>query len=166
MPLFHRIYSKNAHELNTALVEGFLEHQNDEGIRKTHLFEGRYENIYLNHLQIPELSTVIAEAIALAEKVTNTTGLRVGYWFNYMPPGATTTLHTHDDDDEVLSSAYYVYVPEGSGDIILHGKKETVQLQPREGEFIMFKPDAPHEVTKNNSKEHRLSIGMNFGIDR
>lgn len=155
---------------NKTLMLSFLNHQDDESVRKTHLFEGRYENIYLNEQHIPELKSLVKEAVKLAEEILNIKNLRAGYWFNHMPPGATTTLHTHDDDDELLSGVYYVKVPENSGNLIIFDKtknenKGKIEIQSKTGEFIFFKPNAPHEVSKNNSSEHRLSIGFNFGLN-
>jgi len=154
--------------LNKTLLSAFLKLQNETGIRKTHLFEGRYENIYLNEKHIPELAPLIETAIKSAEAILNIQNLRAGYWFNYMPPGSTTTLHTHDDDDELLSCVYYVHAPENSGNLIIyddtHGSTpREIEITPSAGKFIFFKPGARHEVSKNLSPEHRLSIGMNFG---
>jgi hypothetical protein len=156
------------HDFNKTLMLNFLERQDDADVRKTHLFEGRYENIYLNEQHIPQLKSLLEEALSLAESILDIKNLRAGYWFNYMPPGATTTLHTHDDDDELLSGVYYVSVPEDSGNLIIYSDKkdkEKIEIQSSTGEFIFFKPDAPHEVSKNNSSEHRLSIGFNFGMN-
>lgn len=155
-------------DFSRTLLQAFLDHQDDVDVKKTHLFEGRYENIYLNEQHIPQLKQLVTEAVRLAEDILSVNKLRAGYWFNYMPPGATTTLHTHDDDDELLSGVYYVNVPENSGNLIIYGDakgKKNVEIIPNTGEFIFFKPDAPHEVAKNNSEEHRLSIGFNFGRD-
>ena len=168
MPVFKKITSKTSSHTNAEIVKEFLVQQNKNDVRKTHLFEGRYENIYLNEQHIPELKFIINEAIDLAEIILHKKNIRAGYWFNYMPPGATTTLHTHDDDDELLSAVYYVYVPENSGNLILYddlksGRRETIEIPSRAGDFILFKPDIRHEVSKNNSTEHRLSIGINFG---
>ncbi len=154
---------------NKILMLNFLNHQDDEGVVKTHLFEDRYENIYLNEQHIPELKSLLKEAARLAGEILNIKHLCAGYWFNYMPPDATTTLHTHDDDDELLSGVYYVNVPEDSGNLIIYDETKNannkrIEIQPMAGEFIFFKPDAPHEVSKNNSSQHRLSIGFNFGL--
>ncbi len=162
------------HELNKNLLSAFLRLQNETGIRKTHLFDGRYENIYINAEHIPELALLMKDAIKSAVAILNTENLRAGFWFNYMPSGSTTTLHTHDDDDELLSGVYYVHAPDDSGNLILYDdadnntKKITkkIEIIPKAGNFIFFKPDAPHEVSRNNSNEHRLSIGINFGIDQ
>ncbi len=168
MPVFKKITSRIASHTNAEIQKGFLNQQNKDDVRKTHLFEGRYENIYLNERHLPELKTLIDEALTHAKKILNVENLRAGYWFNYMPPGATTTLHTHDDDDELLSAVYYVYVPENSGNLIIYddsksGDEKKIEITSRTGDFIFFKPDIRHEVSKNNSTESRLSIGINFG---
>ena len=156
--------------LNQNILHRFLEIYQSPDIKRTHLFGGRYENIYLNESHIPELTMLVKQATGYAEQITQKKNLRAGYWFNYMPPGASTTLHTHDDDDELLSCAYYVTVPENSGNLIIyddteHATQKRIEITPTAGEFIFFKPDVRHEVSKNNSSEHRLSIGINFGLD-
>lgn len=171
MNIFHKITSGTAASINAEILEGFIQQQDNEDVRKTHLFDGRYENIYLNDQHIPQLKPLMAEAVSHAEEILGRKGIRAGYWFNDMPPGATTTLHTHDDDDELLSAVYYIYVPEDSGNLILYDDSNTgssekrIEIQSRTGDFIFFKPDVRHEVSKNNSAEHRLSIGINFGQD-
>ena len=171
MDIYQKITSQNATEQNTNIEQGFIKHYQDTEIRKTHLFEGRYENIYLDERHIPELGPLMKEAVAHAEQILGINNLRAGYWFNYMPPDATTTLHTHDDDDELLSAVYYVYVPEDSGNLIIFDDTKNsdapkIEIQSKTGDFIFFKPDVRHEVSKNNSTEHRLSIGINFGLDK
>ena len=168
MPVFQKITSRTTSHTNADIYKEFLVQQNKDDVRKTHLFEDRYENIYLNEQHIPQLKALIDEAVSLAEKILNRQNLRAGYWFNYMPPGATTTLHTHDDDDELLSAVYYVYVPEDSGNLIIYQNSKSnsenkIEITSRTGDFIFFKPDIRHEVSKNNSTESRLSIGINFG---
>jgi len=166
------VYRKNATQvtvaLNTEIIKKYLANQNKPDIRKTHLFGGRYENIYLTEKHISALTPLIDEAIKLASDILDIKNLRAGYWFNYMPPGSTTTVHSHDDYDELLSAVYYLSVPKNSGNLIVHhctqsNHEEIIEIIPHVGEFIFFKPDIRHEVTKNESTEHRLSIGINFG---
>ena len=92
--------------------------------------------------------------------------LQAGCWFNHMPPGAVTTLHSHDDDDELLSAVYYVSVPENSGSLVIHQHDEQHVITPVEGKFVFFAPDVAHEVSENLSTRERLSIGINFGRRR
>jgi hypothetical protein len=150
------------------ILEGFLIHYQRDDIRKTHFFAGRYENIYLTEQDIPELSSIIVEARNHAEDILQLKNLRAGFWFNFMPPESTTSLHTHDDDDELLSAVYYVDVAENSGDLIIYEESgipvpRKIMIAPEAGNFVFFKPDVPHEVSSNNSAQSRLSIGMNFG---
>lgn len=167
MSLYTRITSRSESAINAKIVSGFLDHYQNDDIRKTHLFAGRYENIYLTEQYIPELAMIISEATAYAEDILQTGQLRAGYWFNYMPPDSTTTLHTHDDSDELLSAVYYVDASEDSGDLIIYDdtgdKKKKISLTPRSGDFIFFRPEIRHEVARNNSDRSRLSIGINFG---
>jgi hypothetical protein len=162
----HIVFSDLQHSLNRSLLEGFLRHQNDDGIKRTHLFNGRYENIYLTEDRIPELGQLVNEACEHASRITGVGDLKAGHWFNYMPPGAVTTAHSHDDDDELLSAVYYVSVPENSGQLVIHDNDERHQITPREGMFVFFAPDVVHEVSRNMSTGDRLSIAFNFGRHR
>ena len=157
------VHSDTALALNPALLDGFEKFAADPGTRKSHLFNGRYENIYLTSEQVPELSTLLAEAREHAGRILGLPGLRAGCWFNHMPPGAVTTAHCHDDDDELLSAAYYVSVPANSGDLIVHCDQEHITIKPEPGMFVFFSPRLMHEVTQNRSSHERLSIGINFG---
>lgn len=158
-------------KINVAIEMAFRQHQHDENIRKTHNFGGRYENVYLDQTHIPELGIIIEGGTRLAEQLLEhqdgyqdeCKGLRVGYWFNAMPPGSITTLHRHDDFDELYSAVYYVTAPENSGNLVIHQNGKLIELTPKAGDFIFFKPDLPHEVSRNNSQYERLSIGFNFG---
>ena len=168
MNIYQKITSKNGLRLNDKILEGFLNHYQRDDVHKTHLFDGRYENIYLTEQHIPALGSLIIEATKHAEDIVQFKNLRAGFWFNYMPPGSTTTLHTHDDDDELLSAVYYVAVTENAGNLILYETSDMpepgkIEITPVAGEFIFFKPDVPHEVSRNNSSKSRLSIGFNFG---
>lgn len=159
----HTARSRNARSLNAALLAGFLEHQHDPDVKRTHLFNGRYENIYLTTREIPRLRELLGEACAHAGRILGIDGLQAGCWFNFMPPGAVTTLHSHDDDDELLSAVYYVSVGENPGDLIIHQNGRKYAVRAEEGKFVFFAPDVPHEVTRNLGSTDRLSIGINFG---
>ena len=152
--------------LNPKLEAGFHKHNQSSDIKRTHLFQGRYENIYIDDDKIPEIKHLLKEAISLASPLIDCNSLQAGLWFNHMPPGAVTEPHTHDDYDELLSGVYYIRVPENSGKLIIHDKKETIEITPEEGMFVFFKPDVIHEVSENNSNQDRLSVGINFGTKK
>ena len=153
----------DAENLNRELLAGFLAHYENADIKRTHLFNDRYENIYLSTAQVPQLAAIFELATAHATAISGNRNLRAGGWFNYMPPGAVTTAHRHDDDDEVLSAVYYVSVPENAGNLVLHQPGGEITITPEAGMFVFFAPDAVHEVTENKSSEARLSIGINIG---
>ena len=159
----HIVYSRQADGFNAALKHGFIKHHQDADIKRSHLFNGRYENIYLTPEHIPEIKDLLDEACVHASQILGIDDLQAGCWFNYMPPGAVTTLHRHDDDDELLSAVYYVSVPADSGELIIHDNNHLHRVLPRQGMFVFFAPDVVHEVSKNNSAADRLSVGINFG---
>lgn len=149
-------------EFNRQLVEQFLAAENLSGVKKTHFFNGRYENIYLDEAQLPALTELKADARAQAEAILGRPVRRMGCWCNAMGPGAETTLHSHDDDDEVLSGVYYARVPENSGRLIIHQDNQVFKHDSQAGQWVFFSPRTPHAVEANQSEELRLSIAFNF----
>ncbi len=163
----HTAFLPDAADLNARICAGFRRHRDDADVRRNHLLEGRYENIYVGSDRVPELSRVLNHALALAREILDEPAqpLRIGCWFNDMPPGSATLPHTHDDDDELLSATYYLQVPPGSGDLILSDRCARTVITPAEGMFVFFDPAVLHEVTHNTSNAHRLSLGINIGPD-
>jgi len=159
----HIVYSSQANVLNHALLDGFFKHQHDPDIKRSHLFNGRYENIYLTSGQIPELGDLLDEARDHATRLLNTDDLQAGCWFNFMPPGSVTSAHSHDDYDELMSAVYYVAVPQNSGKLIIYKDNKQHVITPQQGMYVFFAPDVVHEVSENMSSEDRLSIAINFG---
>ena len=170
MDLYKRIFSQACFDVNEKVLDGFEQLSDDDFNSKTHLFNGRYENLYLGEEKIPGLEVIVNTANEEAAKLLemDKEKLASGFWLNSMRPGDVTTAHTHDDDDELLSCVYYVRVPKNSGNLIIYensgnGGQNKIEIDSTTGDFVFFKPDVPHEVTKNNSSEHRLSIAFNFG---
>lgn len=152
---------------NVAILEKFLQLRDDQDTRKTHLFDGRYENIYISRDRLPELEPVFR---LLEQTVLDMTGcdrdkLKLGFWLNAMEPGQKTTLHSHDNWDEVLSAVYYVAVPARSGYLVISEGAERIAVQPRAGRIVMFSPKIDHEVTENRADAMRLSVGINVGVE-
>ena len=150
------------------LVDRLNALQSADILRRSHLFEGRYENLYLNEKRIPQITRLRELACQHAAEVLGLKpeALTAGCWLNDMPPGSVTLTQCHDDDDELLSGVYYIDVPEHSGHLVLHHEGEQVSVTPEAGKFVFFSPAIPHEVTRNASTRHRLSLGFNFGPAR
>jgi hypothetical protein len=165
---YYEFYFPQAEQLNPVVFKGYLARLQAGQVRQTHLFGGRYENIYIDREQIPGLSELITFWTESAAQVlqVNADGLQCGFWFNHMRPGDVTTLHSHNDDDELLSGVYYLKVPENSGDLLLNHGGRTVTVRPESGKLVLFSASDEHEVTRNLSRQERLSIGMNFGPRR
>ena len=142
-----------------------MELRGSERIRQSHYFGERFENIYINEADIPEISRVLDLMKQQAGQLLDmpVDALKAGFWFNAMEAGHRTTLHHHDENDELLSAVYYIRVPENSGDLILHEDGNEILIHPEEGKLVMFAPSMLHEVTANLGSGLRLSVGMNVG---
>ncbi|MDX2457462.1 MAG: putative 2OG-Fe(II) oxygenase [Gammaproteobacteria bacterium] len=134
-------------------------------IRQSHHFAGRFENIYIEEADIPDIARVLDVVKQQAGQLLGipVDKLKAGFWFNAMEAGHRTTLHHHDENDELLSAVYYIRVPGNSGDLILHDAGKQVSIQPQAGKLVMFAPGVLHEVTANLGSGLRLSVGMNIG---
>ena len=166
METYTKIFNQTCFDVNKKIATKFNQLKEEDFKDKTHLFHGRYENIYLDVNKIPELDVIINTALDNAENILNIKKekLAFGFWLNAMAAGDVTTAHTHDDDDEVLSCVYYIKVPNDSGDLIITENNKKIIIKPEEGHFVFFSPDTLHEVSKNKSDQSRLSIAFNFGL--
>ena len=165
--LYCRRLSRFKQEQNTALLSHYLTVKDQPETQKTHYFEGRFENVYIDITRIPNLTELMQEALEFASEIlaTDSNFLKVGFWFNEMHRGNVTTAHTHDEDDELLSGVYYVNVPNNPGDLILGDvvNESAIRITPQSGEYIFFAPSQLHSVGKHQSDQMRLSIAMNIG---
>jgi hypothetical protein len=155
-----------AARVNAAILQQYRALGGSPELKRSHYFEGRYENIYLPEHSLPALQPVLAAARQSAGRFLRRDhhDLAVGFWLNEMGPGHRTLPHSHDEDDELASGVYYVRVPEDSGELILRQGVTVTRVSPREGLFVFFPPQIVHEVSENCSDATRLSIGMNFGV--
>lgn len=149
--------------VNKQLLDRYMVLRDGPHVRRSHLFEGRYENIYIDRERVPEIEPVLRVAIDHAATRLRHDDLRVGFWFNETHPGQRTLVHSHDDADELLSGVYYVTAPVGSGDLMIHHDGEVERISPVAGRFVFFTPDLPHEVAPHWGEGMRLSLAMNFG---
>jgi hypothetical protein len=151
--------------LNTRILAAFMALGPDGFDHRSHLIGGRYENLYLDRARMPALEPILEHALACAGRILGCPpdDLRCGFWFNAMGPGQSTSEHTHEENDELLSAVYYVEAPEGSGDLILYDGHLTIHVPPEAGIMLFFPPGLPHSVEVNQSGRTRLSIGFNFG---
>lgn len=107
------------------------------------------------------------------------------FWFNIAEPGAFQEYHQHPNNH--FSVVYYVKAEENSGDIIFKSfesicdtftipakdakytkpaSKKTCSYQPIPGRLLIFRSNLLHMVAKNMSNEDRISIAMNYSMER
>lgn len=152
--------------INQAIGSEFTALWDDPGLKRSHYFAGRYENLYVPEQRLPSLAPVLAAGRKGAAEYLGQPGLALSasFWMNAMGPGHVTLPHSHDEDDELVSGVYYISVPPDSGELILQQGLIHTRVAPVEGEFVFFPPDIVHEVSENRSQQLRLSVGMNFGV--
>jgi len=155
----------DAIEVNRQILEAYLQLVEQDFLKRTHFFNGRYENLYLQRDRITAIGKVLKQAEQYASHILQNSAaqLRSGFWINDMAPGAVTTEHDHDEDDELLSGVYYVQVPLNSGELNIIDKHSRTVVTPKAGMFVFFAPTVRHSVNVNNSEGKRISLGMNFG---
>ena len=161
----HIDFLPEAAEINRQIMDGYRQLREQDFLRRSHYFGGRYENLYLERGTIPVIGRVLEQAQIFASELLQRPEhtLRCGFWLNDMGPGEATTEHDHDDDDELLSGVYYVQVPDNSGELVIVDSHIRSLVTPQAGMFVFFAPTVVHSVSANRSGERRLSIGINFG---
>lgn len=161
----HIGFMPEAAEINRQIMEAYAQLREQDLLRRSHFFGGRYENLYIERGRIPAIGHVLEQAEHYAGMLLKKSGeyLRSGFWVNDMGPGEATSEHDHDEYDEMLSGVYYVKVPKDSGELVIVDKHSRTLVTPQAGMFVFFAPDVLHSVSKNLGGERRISIGMNFG---
>ncbi len=161
----HACTLPDADRINARILAAFAPLSDEDFARRSHFFEGRFENLYLDLDRMPEQRPILDRAEACAREILawGPRPLRRGAWFNAQGPGQSTSEHTHEELDELLSGVYYVKAPRFSGDIILVEGLLEVRVTPKAGMFLFFPPRLRHRVEPNRSRELRLSLAFNFG---
>ncbi len=160
----HRLMIPCAQALAEPLYREYLQARDRPDTHRSHYFEGRFENIYIDRQALPALSPLLALATEAAALLCPASPpLQVGYWFNEMAPGQRTLMHTHDEAEECLSAVYYVRVPPESGRFLLGSGRGQRKIEPMTGSLLFFPPTLLHGVETNRSTQTRLSLAMNFG---
>jgi len=162
----HRVICHECKPLHAEIIQQFIHQLDDPDTQKSHLFNGRYENIYIKEEKIPAIKPVLQMILHESAKLLGypKDELQMAFWFNVMQKNDVTVPHSHDDDDELLSGTYYLQMPEQSGALkITLSPDSTTTITPEEAALTCFHPAVVHEVTQHHSPVHRISIGFNVG---
>jgi hypothetical protein len=159
------VWYPDASAVNAPLVAAFRCLDETHFQRRTHFIAGRFENLYLRRDSLPGLGEILdfAQAQAARRLGKSVAELRSGFWLNAMSPGQSTSRHSHEENDEVLSGVYYVTAQADSGDILFHDPPFETRVTPQAGLLLLFAPELAHSVEPNTSDQLRLSIAFNFG---
>ncbi|MEA3640558.1 MAG: putative 2OG-Fe(II) oxygenase [Lamprobacter sp.] len=165
-----------AEAINGPLERAFTELSDSDFERRSHFIGGRFENLYLKAERLPGLSDLLSFGLEQArtllssgradwldEPMATHQPLRIGFWANAMQSGQSTSRHSHEEHDELLSGVYYVSARADSGDILFHDSPFQTRVQPRPGLMLLFAPALEHSVEINRSDAQRLSIAFNIG---
>jgi hypothetical protein len=160
----HIGFMPDAAALNQKIIEAYFQLREQDFLRRTHFFGGRYENLYFARERIPAIACVLKQVESYAQNLLqHTNKLRSGFWINDMGPGESTTEHDHDEGDELLSAVYYIQTPQDSGDLVIVDSHSRTLVPPQAGMFVFFAPSVTHSVSVNLSIKRRISMGVNFG---
>lgn len=134
-------------------------------MHRSHYFEGRYENLYVDADALPALDPVRVSVRWQAAQALRRSGdsLKLGHGFNKTLPGQRTRAHSHDDWDELLSGVLCIQASPDSGHLRLHTRPRHTFIPPQVGGLVLCPPSLEHEVEPNRSSELRLSLGLNVG---
>lgn len=122
-------------------------------------------------------------------------------WINVNFPCCQNKFHRHVNppsldraaSSSIISGTFYVKVPENSGDLVFHARREDYEqmihvptivripemfyknyknprvhplfrVKPLEGDLILWCADLLHSAEQNKSKDNRISINFNIGV--
>tara|TARA_B100001559_G_C16241200_1_gene502501 strand:+ start:124 stop:732 length:609 start_codon:yes stop_codon:yes gene_type:complete len=187
-PVFH--YNLDNHkELNKELENYILslKNQNKEGQKKSNIggwhspfFDIENNNVAKKFANIMEKFYKDVIMSDMGWKYENQKVNIEAMWSIINKKGSFNIQHNHPNS--YLSAAYYVRHPEKSGGIkfydpreqksmrypkiIKHGEfsSATVQIEPQEGDLLIFPSYLYHSVTENLSEKDRIIISFNIDI--
>ena len=137
------------------------------------------DNTFRNIL--PDIKLLVT-AFASEHGVDNCEPILKGAWINLAPPGEYQEYHIHTNSH--ISVVYYIKTPKNCGDLVFrsHGadkdmcempssrltiaNSQTYQVSPEESKIVIFKSNLSHMVEKNKSTEDRVSIALNFYLEK
>ena len=110
---------------------------------------------------------IISEMVTDFKAATDEDIVIGNYWGHIHEKNMSTTLHNHFDS--YVSAVCYVNVPVGSGSIVFRPRLNQYdnsayasKFEPERGVYYMFPSYLDHFVTRNLSKDLRVSISFNF----
>lgn len=142
--------------------------------QKSHKIGGRWENLYLDVVDVGSARIPIRFArdcgkeklgisnVILFDPLPGSREKHPPFWFNLAEPRESTGLHDHADH-AILSGVVYLSCEEKSGNLYFHKDGEVdLDIMPSVGKLVLFEPWMRHGVRENRSNSNRLSLAFNL----
>ena len=94
-------------------------------------------------------------------------------WVSIYNKGDYNKIHNHPPtnpmyyDNEMWAGVFYIQTPKNSGKLLIHSPQNvtnTHEIEPNDGDLILFNSATYHSVTPNQSEETRICIAFNFNL--
>jgi len=136
----------------------------------SHFIQKRWENIYVNPMNVPAVLPFLSYAAATASKFYQQSLIipheLLGFnknecWFNSANTGESTRLHNHNSEAKI-SGVFYLQVPENSGNLFFQNdKNHALEIPAEKGKLVLFPAWLNHYVPENQSRAKRISLSFN-----
>lgn len=173
------------HLIKESLLEEILSFYSDDDKKNEYTLYPSQESVHDLHKKIQH-----REILEFIEKCLKTYWKELNYTDQLEPkifemvanyiPGNIGKMHLHYHSQEI-SAVFYVDVDENSGPIIFHnplesllsrlpfyekdsGNEHVYCVHPKSGKLLLFPGYLAHEVGKNLSDKHRISLICDCGI--
>jgi len=119
--------------------------------------------LYEDTVFSPEQGSQGHALLDAVDDIARQNNLQIQDWWSQIHQPLEST-NTHHHGKYIAAFVYYVKVPDGAGDIVFDLEDVVVHnIKPVEGTLLLFPAWCKHRVTKNLSKEIRISISGNLG---
>lgn len=142
--------------------------------------EFNWDNLnYFDGLLFEKLQNSIAKCFTQFNMRNNVNATFKNFWINVNPPGSYNYAHIHPGAQ--LSGIFYVKVPLNSGAIVFDNNLAQLnplsqfmddqgsdyhEVNPVEGQTLIFNSYVQHSVNINKSNENRISIAFNILLSK
>jgi len=165
--IFSTISLHNKFDIDQILLE--FNNQKKE-FDYSHFIQKRWENIYVNPMNVPAVLPFLSYAAATASKFYQQSLIiphellgfnQNEFWFNSAKAGESTRLHNHNSE-ATISGVFYLQVPENSGNLFFqNGKNHALEIPAEKGKLVLFPAGLNHSVPENRSRAKRISLSFN-----
>lgn len=140
---------------------------------------GGYQGHNFNYQPLTDVLTEVMKSLENPEKPF--IRMAIGSWVNINPKGSFNVVHDHVSNkrtNNFLSGAFYVRVPENSGNLFFQDPRTFVRcfpdqwyfengcdmhyVEPKENMLVLFPSWLSHGVEPNCSDQERISISFNI----